>query len=55
MYFRENNNGRSKWAYKNEHVNAINVFHDVNSILHTATHGNPNARPGFYKSYQCIP
>ena len=29
------NNGGSKWTYKIEHVNTINVFHDVNlNVIH---------------------
>ena len=49
MYFRENNNGGSKRAYKSEHVNAINLFHDVNSTLYTVTNIHSKARLGFTK------
>ena len=41
--FRENNNSGSKRTYESEHVN--NAFHDVNSILYTATNIHPKARP----------
>ena len=51
MCFRENNNGGSKRACKSDHVNAVNIFHDVNSILNTITNvGHPKARPGFIKA-----
>ena len=52
--FRENNDGRGKWAYKNEHVNAANFSHDVNATLFIVTNIHPKAKLGFYQSYQCF-
>ena len=49
MCFRENNNGLSKREYKLKHVNAINVFHDVNSTLYTVTNIAPSQGRDFTK------
>ena len=51
MYFRENNNGGSKPAYK-QAWNVIIVFHDVSSILYTVSNIHPKA---VAKSYHCFP
>ena len=50
MCFREYSNGGSKRAYTGEHVNAINVFHDVNLTLFLVTNIHLKARSGFYLS-----
>ena len=52
--FIEYNNGRSKRAYKSEHIHAISVFCDVNSTLYTVTDIHSKARPRFYWRYQCF-
>ena len=40
MCFTENNNAGNR-GHISEHVNVINVFHDVNSILSTVTNSYP--------------
>ena len=45
MCFRKNNNGGSNREYESEHVNVINVFSDVDSILHMVTKIQPKTKP----------
>ena len=50
MSFRENNNDGSKRAFKSEHVNNIDAFHNVNPILYTVTEARPRQGQDFTKA-----
>ena len=53
MCFRENNKIRMR-VYKSEHVNVINDFRDVNSVLYTVTNIHAKESTGFWVKYQCF-